>query len=135
MINECHPAVPILALTSTATKEVKKEIVERLQMSNCAILEGDLSRPNLAYAVLETQDKSAQLLKWVRGFKKSTIVYAQSRMRVEEICQWLIVNKIPATYYHAGLDVDQKKITTKRWMSNEVQVMVATNAFGMGLLI
>lgn len=132
-IKEWHPSVPIIALTATATKEVKNEIVERLQLSNCAVIEGDLSRPNLAYAAIETQDKSAQLLKWVRGFKNSIIVYAQSRKRVEEICQWLIANKIPSTFYHAGLAAEQKKITTKKWMSNEVQVMVATNAFGMGI--
>ncbi len=132
-IKEWHDNVPLIALTATATKEVKNEIVEKLQMSNCVVIEGDLSRPNLAYAALETQDKSAQLLKWLKGFKQSIIVYAQSRMRVEEICQWLIANKIQATYYHAGLDVNQKKITTKKWMSNEVQVMVATNAFGMGI--
>jgi ATP-dependent DNA helicase RecQ len=120
-------------LTATATPEVKDEIVERLQLKHCEIIEGELTRPNLAYGVVETQDKSAQLLKWIKGFKGSLIVYAQSRLRVEELSRWLVVNNVSAKCYHAGLTVDEKRKSTDDWMNNRVQVMVATNAFGMGI--
>jgi ATP-dependent DNA helicase RecQ len=132
-IREWHPKIPFLALTATATPEVKDEIVEQLQLKRCEIIEGELSRPNLAYGVIETQDKSAQLLKWIRGFKGALIIYAQSRMRVEELSRWLVVNNISAKYFHAGLTVNEKRESTNDWMTNKVQVMVATNAFGMGI--
>ena len=132
-IKSWHPKVPILALTATATLEVKQEIVERLQLNSCEIIEGELTRVNLAYGVIESQDKSTQLLKWVKGFKGSLILYAQSRLRVEEICRWLVSQGISAKYYHAGLGALEKSEATEQWMSNEVQVMVATNAFGMGI--
>jgi ATP-dependent DNA helicase RecQ len=132
-IKSWHPKIPILALTATATQEVKQEIIERLQLKNCQILEGELTRINLAYGVTESQDKSNQLLKWVKGFKGSLILYAQSRLRVEEICRWLVSQGISSRYYHAGLGATEKRESTEQWMSNEVQVMVATNAFGMGI--
>ena len=130
---EWHPKIPFLALTATATSDVKNEIVDRLQLKHHEIIEGELTRPNLAYGVVETQDKSAQLLKWIKGFKGALIVYAQSRMRVEELSRWLVANNVSANYYHAGLTAGEKRKSTDDWMNNKVQVMVATNAFGMGI--
>jgi ATP-dependent DNA helicase RecQ len=132
-IREWHPKIPFLALTATATSDVKNEIVDRLHLKHHQIIEGELTRSNLAYGVVETQDKSAQLLKWVRGFKGALIVYAQSRMRVEELTRWLVANYVSANYYHAGLTAGEKRKSTDGWMNNKVQVIVATNAFGMGI--
>ncbi len=132
-IRNWHPKVPFLALTATATEDVKMEIIDRLQLKEPKIIEGELTRKNLAYAVTETQDKSTQLINWLKKISGSKIIYAQSRLRVTEISSWLVKQGFSSTHYHAGLSSQDKREATMAWMNNEIQIMVATNAFGMGI--
>ena len=129
----CHPQVPFLALTATATEKVQTEITASLQLKNPARWAGNWLRPNLAYGVKQTEDKMGQLLLWLSQVKGSAIVYAGTRGRVEEIAKALQSMKISAHAFHAGIAPLKKKQIMQEWLDNQVRIMVATNAFGMGI--
>ncbi len=128
-----HPQVPFLALTATATEKVQTEITASLQLKNPARWAGNWLRPNLAYGVKKTEDKMGQLLLWLGQVKGSAIVYAGTRGRVEEIAKALQSMKISAHAFHAGIAPLKKKQIMQEWLDNQVRIMVATNAFGMGI--
>ncbi len=132
-IRKEKPGVPVLALTATATPEVVDDIQERLLFEEKRVFRMSFERKNLAYIVRESTDKPVELIKILEAVNGSSIVYARSRQRTKETAQWLCDCGISATFYHAGLDTAVKDQRQKEWQSGNVRVMVATNAFGMGI--
>ena len=132
-IRELLPDVPVLALTATATPEVVKDIQARLHFRHKHVFRMSFERNNLAYIVRKTENKTAELLHILRSMPGSAIVYVRNRRRTKEITELLNNEHITADFYHAGLDDATKDIRQHRWQSGESRVMVATNAFGMGI--
>ena len=127
------PDVPILALTATATPEVVKDIQARLHFRRENVFRMSFERSNLAYIVRKTDNKTGELLHILRSMPGSAIVYVRNRRRTKEITELLNNEDITADFYHAGLDDATKDIRQHRWQSGGSRVMVATNAFGMGI--
>ena len=132
-IREMKPGVPILALTATATPEVVEDIQEKLHFSEKNVFKMSFERKNLAYVVREAEDKQSEMIHILQNVGGSAIIYARSRKRTKEMAQLLSQQGITATFYHAGLDPDVKDQRQKAWQKDEVRVMCATNAFGMGI--
>lgn len=127
------PGTPILALTATATPEVVKDIQERLAFKKENVFQMSFERKNLAYIVRRTENKADELLNILTKVDGSSIVYTRSRKKTREVAQFLNGQGISATFYHAGLNNDTKDKRQKSWVTGEHRVMVATNAFGMGI--
>ena len=125
--------VPILALTATATPAVVDDIQEKLGFSEKNVFRMSFKRENLVYVVRKTDNKEAELIHILNSVGGSAIVYTRSRKGTRDIARMLSSNDIPATYYHAGLDFAVKDQRQQEWQNDEVRVMVATNAFGMGI--
>ena len=132
-IRELLPGVPVLALTATATPEVVKDIQTRLNFREGNVFRMSFERKNLAYIVRKTDNKTKELLHILQRISGSAIIYVRNRRRTKEITELLTNEGITADFYHAGLDNAVKDLRQKRWQSGEVRVMVATNAFGMGI--
>ena len=132
-IRKLKPGVPVLALTATATPQVVDDIQERLMFERKNVFRMSFERKNLAYVVRLTSDKQQQLLHILDSMPGSAIVYVRSRNRTKEISELLEANNISATFYHAGLDNSTKDERQKAWHDDKKRVMVATNAFGMGI--
>ena len=133
-IRELLPTVPVLALTATATPEVVKDIQTKLGFrEDSRIFRMSFERKNLAYIVRNTESKQEELLHILNSVSGSAIVYSRNRKRTREVAELLVNNEITATFYHAGLNNDVKDQRQKSWLSGESRVMVATNAFGMGI--
>ena len=132
-IREMKPGIPILALTATATPEVVEDIQERLHFKEKNVFKMSFERKNLAYVVREAEDKQGEMIHILQSVGGSAIIYARSRKRTKEMAQLLSQQGITATFYHAGLDPDVKDQRQKAWQKDEVRVMCATNAFGMGI--
>lgn len=133
-IRESLPTVPVLALTATATPEVVKDIQTKLGFrEDSRIFRMSFERKNLAYIVRNTESKQEELLHILNSVSGSAIVYTRNRKRTREVAELLVNNEITATFYHAGLNNDVKDQRQKSWLSGESRVMVATNAFGMGI--
>ncbi len=127
------PKVPILALTATATGDVVKDIQDKLQFKQHNVIWQTFNRPNLVYFVSFEEDKMGTLLRTIIKQKGSGIVYVRSRRKTAEIATFLVKNSISATHYHAGLDSSERDRRQSDWMQGNVSIMVATNAFGMGI--
>lgn len=127
------PDAPVLALTASATGEVAEDIMRHLKFQEGAIFRSSFARPNLSYSVRRTEDKSQQLLRIVWGVPASGIVYVRLRETTEEIATLLRSEGVTAEAYHGGLPHSERVVRQERWMSGESRVMVATNAFGMGI--
>ena len=132
-IRNLLPDVPVLALTATATPEVVKDIQQRLAFKEENVFRMSFERKNLAYIVRRTESKQEELLHILKHVDGSAIVYAHNRKRTKEYAQLLNENGITATFYHAGLSNETKDQRQKSWVKGETRVMVATNAFGMGI--
>lgn len=132
-IRQLLPGVPVIALTATATPEVVKDIQERLQFRQENVFRMSFERKNLAYIVRHTEDKEGEMLHILQRVNGSSIVYTRNRRKTKEIAQLLNRNHITATFFHAGLSDDTKDLRQKAWLKGEYRVMVATNAFGMGI--
>lgn len=133
-IRELLPTVPVLALTATATPEVVKDIQTKLGFrEDSRIFRMSFERKNLAYIVRNTESKQKELLHILNSVSGSAIVYTRNRKRTREVAELLVNNEITATFYHAGLNNDVKDQRQRSWLSGESRVMVATNAFGMGI--
>ncbi|RYF70461.1 MAG: ATP-dependent DNA helicase RecQ, partial [Cytophagaceae bacterium] len=129
-----HPDVPVLALTATATGEVKEDIAAKLQFKPGAqVFQQSFERRNLGYVVQHTEDKHRKLLNIANGVKGSGIVYVRSRKETVEVTRFYNENGISAANYHAGMPMDERSRSQEQWKNNKVQVMVATSAFGMGI--
>jgi len=136
-IRKLVPKAPVLALTATATPKVVQDIQEKLSRDLSApgfsVFKMSFERQNLAYVVRQTEDKREQLIHILNSLKGPAIVYARSRRRTKEFAELLTEAGISATFYHAGLDAAVKDERQQAWQQDEVRVMVATNAFGMGI--
>lgn len=132
-IRQLLPGVPVIALTATATPEVVSDIQQHLQFRQENVFRMSFERKNLAYVVRHTEDKESELLHILQRVNGSGIVYTRNRKKTKEISQFLNRNHITATFYHAGLNDETKDSRQKAWLKGEFRVMVATNAFGMGI--
>ena len=137
-IRKLVPDVPVLALTATATPQVVDDIQERLKSANLEdksfnVFKMSFERKNLAYVVRHADDKIGELIHILKSTKGSAIVYARSRRRTKEYAEIINEAGISATFYHAGLDSSVKDQRQREWQDNKHRVMVATNAFGMGI--
>ena len=132
-IRDLVPDAPVLALTATATPEVVKDIQERLRFREENVFRMSFERKNLAYIVRPTDNKNGELLHILNRIQGSAIVYVRSRRKTKETTELLVNEGITADFYHAGLDNATKDLRQKRWQNGESRVMVATNAFGMGI--
>lgn len=126
-------SVPILALTASATPEVTADIIRCLRFREPKVFARSFTRDNLSYIVRYADFKEDTLLRVLRAISGCAIVYVRSRRRCREIAQLLLREGISADYYHAGLDPEEKELRQNAWKNDEVRVIVATNAFGMGI--
>ena len=133
-IRELLPGIPVLALTATATPEVVKDIQSKLKFREGSnVFRMSFERKNLAYIVRHTENKQEELLHILNSVSGCAIVYTRNRKRTREVAELLADKGITATFYHAGLNNAVKDQRQKSWLSGESRVMVATNAFGMGI--
>ena len=133
VIRKLVPNVPILALTATATPDVIDDIQERLGFTEKNVFRMSFERKNLVYVVRQAEDKEAEMVHILQSIPKTAIVYCRSRKRTKEVAQLLMQYGISATWYHAGLEPAVKDQRQSEWQHDKVRVMVATNAFGMGI--
>jgi ATP-dependent DNA helicase RecQ len=123
----------IIALTATATKEVKDDIVDKLGMKDVQVFQKSFARSNLSYSAFRLENKEGKLLEILGNVPGSSVVYVRSRKRTREIADMLRRNQISADHYHAGLTGLDRSEKQTAWINNKTRVMVATNAFGMGI--
>ena len=133
VIRKLVPNVPILALTATATPNVIDDIQERLGFTEKNVFRMSFERKNLVYVVRQAEDKEAEMVHILQSIPKTAIVYCRSRKRTKEVAQLLMQYGISATWYHAGLEPAVKDQRQSEWQHDKVRVIVATNAFGMGI--
>jgi ATP-dependent DNA helicase RecQ len=134
-LRKAMPSVPVMALTASATEAVVQDIMDQLQFrrrTNC-IFRRSFARENISYVVRYGDNKPERLLRVLRATSGTAIVYVRSRVRTREISDMLRAAGISADYYHAGLAPEDKDARQQAWKSDQVRVMVATNAFGMGI--
>ncbi|MFT7188590.1 MAG: ATP-dependent DNA helicase RecQ, partial [Sediminicola sp.] len=127
------PETPIIALTATATTKVAEDIIENLQLSAAAIYKDSFSRDNISFHVHWSEDKKFQLKNLCLKLQKSAIVYVRTRRAAKELSDFLNTQKCVATFFHGGIPKKEKTKRLQLWLDNKVPVMVATNAFGMGI--
>ncbi len=135
IINAISPKLPVIALTATATLKVQQDIMKNLEIMDAKVFKSSFDRPNLYYEVRpKTKDVIKDIIKYIKqNSGKSGIVYCLSRKKVEELAETLVVNGIKALPYHAGLDSQTRKENQDKFLMEEVDVIVATIAFGMGI--
>ena len=132
-LRELAPDVPVLALTASATPAVVEDIFDKLEFREKNLFQAGFGRRNLSYVVRETENKPEQLLRIIHRVGDSGIVYTRTRERSEKIAEFLRNNEVAADFYHGGLANAMRGIKQDKWLRGELQVMVATNAFGMGI--
>ena len=132
-IRKFFPEIPVLALTATATPEVVDDIQEKLHFAKKHVYKKSFERSNLAYVVRRTENKLEQLLRILNSVKGTSVVYVRSRSRTKEIAEFLEQNGISADFFHAGLSDEEKDRKQQNWKTDVCRVIVATNAFGMGI--
>lgn len=132
-IRAYFPNVPVIALTATATLKVVDDIQKKLKFKNQSVFQKSFYRSNLIYLVVKTENKLQRLLRIINRIKGSGVVYVRNRRKTQEIAKFLIENNIPSDYYHAGLSMDERDKKQQEWISGKKQIIVATNAFGMGI--
>ena len=132
-IKEIVGNVPIIALTATATKLVAEDIVQKLAFGEHKVITTGFERPNLSYVVRNTEDKHGNILRICNGVEGTGIVYVRERKKSEEIAAFLRANNVSADFYHAGLSKEMRSYKQDEWVNGRIRVIVATNAFGMGI--
>ncbi|MDN3585772.1 ATP-dependent DNA helicase RecQ [Pedobacter aquatilis] len=132
-LREIHPDVPVLALTATATDFVRHDIIEKLEMKNPEVFIKSFARDNLSYVVFNKEDKYKKLIDICRKVKGTGLVYVRNRRETAEVSNFINRNQIKADFYHAGLERDVRFQKQEDWKLNKTRIMVATNAFGMGI--
>lgn len=132
-IRKILPEVKILALTATATNIVRKDICDKLLFENPKVFVQSFLRKNLSYVVSEEENKQKKLLKIIRNVSGTGVIYVRNRRSTQAVSEFLNKNRISANFYHAGLTHEIREKTQAEWMKGQKQVIVATNAFGMGI--
>ncbi|HEY6161156.1 MAG TPA: RecQ family ATP-dependent DNA helicase, partial [Bacteroidia bacterium] len=132
-LRELLPKVPVLALTATATKEVVRDIQEKLAFKKENVFRKSFERKNLAYVVLKDEDKLRRLVRVCSNLRGSGIVYVRNRKKTYEVSEYLRSHNITADFYHAGLQAAVREEKQNNWINNKTRVIVCTNAFGMGI--
>lgn len=125
--------VPKLAFTASATKDVKEDIINKLQFETVKVFKGDFLRSNLSYAVFKEENKYQKVVDVLSKVEGSAIVYVGTRKKTVEVAKYLFAQKIKVDVYHAGVSIKEREQKQDKWMKNEIRVIVATNAFGMGI--
>ena len=133
ILRDLHPKAPMIALTATATKRVSEDIITSLKLHEPLVKKDSFYRKNIGFGVIMTEDKNNQLKQYCRKVKNSAIVYVRSRRKSEELSKFLLKNGLKATFYHGGIDPKAKSERLNLWLQDKVNIMVATNAFGMGI--
>ena len=133
VLREKKPTVPIIALTATATPDVVIDIQQKLQFKKEKVIQQSFERKNLVYTVLKEEDKHKKILRILNKVAGTSVIYVRSRKKTKEVAHFLIKNGIAAAHYHAGLSNEERTLKQNNWMSNRTRVIVATNAFGMGI--
>ncbi|MBS1525898.1 MAG: RecQ family ATP-dependent DNA helicase [Bacteroidetes bacterium] len=128
-----HPGVPVLALTATATDDVKDDIQQKLLFGEPNVFQQSFERKNISYVVQHDENKFRKLLDIPKGVKGSGIVYVRSRRETAEIAKFYTENGFKADFYHAGLTMEQRSSRQEDWQNSRTRIIVATNAFGMGI--
>lgn len=132
-LRECLPETPVLALTASATERVAADIMESLHFEKPHLLRSSFARPNLTYVVRQVDDKNAHLLRVIRNVKGSGIVYVRLRESAERVAEFLREQGESVSFYHGALPKAERSERQDEWTSGKVRIMVATNAFGMGI--
>ncbi|WP_373517063.1 ATP-dependent DNA helicase RecQ [Pricia sp.] len=132
-LRELLPETPIIALTATATDRVATDIIDNLGFTESLIVKDSFSRPNIAFGVLWCEDKHYRLKQLFAKTHKSGIVYVRTRRMTQDIARFLNANGCKADFFHGGITKKEKQEKLKFWLADQLQVMVATNAFGMGV--
>lgn len=133
-LREIHEDVPMIAVTATATEEVREDIIEHLEMREPNYFEGNFARENISYEVYAVENKRNAILKACKRFSGSTgIIYCQTRRETKEVARLLIAHKFSAGIYHGGMTGEERDKKLEAWLTNKIRIVVATNAFGMGI--
>lgn len=132
-LRELLPDVPVMALTATATPNVVEDIQEKLLFKKKSVVQKSFSRPNLSYMVLKESNVKGRLLRILERTPGSAVIYVRNRRRTREIANFLQTQNVSATFYHAGLSFDERQTRQEDWLQDRTRVIVATNAFGMGI--
>ncbi|AFL83042.1 ATP-dependent DNA helicase, RecQ family [Belliella baltica DSM 15883] len=132
-IREFHPNVPCMALTASATLKVKEDIISKLELKDPNVFVRSFSRKNLSYSVRLVENKIEKAIQILQRIPGSAIIYSRNRKGTKDIAKELYQLGVSATFYHAGLDSATRELRQQEWKANKIRVMVATNAFGMGI--
>ncbi len=132
-VRENLPGVPVLALTATATPKVVEDIQEKLLFAEKKVFQKSFERKNLSYVVLHENNKRARIVELLKKIPGSGIIYVRNRRKTREIAESLRFHNISAGYYHAGLSMEERAKRQDQWINNQIRIMAATNAFGMGI--
>lgn len=132
-LKKLKPLVPFLALTATATPKVVDDIQEKLAFETPKIFQKSFERENLTYITLHTNNKLNRVLEFSKKLQGSGIIYCGTRRNTKTLCKLLLENNIKADFYHGGLDQEARHKKQAAWVNNETKIIVATNAFGMGI--
>jgi ATP-dependent DNA helicase RecQ len=129
----CIPGVPVVALTATATNEVRLDIMDKLEMRDPKMFMQSFARANLSYSTFLEENKERKLLQVLNNVPGTSIVYVRTRKRTKELADWLGRQGISAQAYHAGLPFRDRMQRQANWINSQIRVVVSTNAFGMGI--
>lgn len=133
-LREIHGEVPVIALTATATGQVRMDIMDKLAFRKGSVMfQKSFARDNLSFVVRKTENKEKKVFEILQKVKGSAIIYVRSRKATKDIAGWLTKKNITASYYNAGLTFEERTQRQDHWIQNKSRVMVATNAFGMGI--
>ncbi len=133
LIREYLPKVPVIALTASATPFVQQDIVEKLNFDKHTTFFSTFARPNLSFSAFEVESKILKTVDILQKIKGSSLVYCRNRRRTKELAETLNAAGLSAGYYHAGLEQDVRNSKQENWIQHKVDIMVCTNAFGMGI--
>lgn len=132
-LRKLHPTVPFIALTASATPKVVVDIQEKLGFARKQVFQKSFKRDNLSYMVLPEEDKMGRMLRMIHKLGGSGVIYVRNRRETQEVAQYLLNHGVSADFYHAGLDMPTRAKKQDSWIEQRIRVIVATNAFGMGI--